>query len=269
MNRNLFRMDMKRNAANLITWIGVITILISVTMAVYPAFLANQSKIMGMLTIIPKGALQFKGISNFTDLLSAVGFYAANNVMYMMVLGSIFSIVLASNIILKEEYQKTAEFLFTWPLTRGEIFTGKMLVLLINILLLNLITSAAGYISIKIVNPGTFNFRAFLTLSVYTFLLNLFFGALGMLLSTLVKKPRPITTFSIGLVLILYFIETISKITEGISSIGYLSPFRYAPVNAAADSFRLEPLNVSYFIVLSVLFSVIAWAKFKRKDIYL
>src|SRR5512133_2354712 len=122
MNMNLFLMEMKRNAITLIVWMAVITVLICGTMAVYPTFLENQSKIMAIMNIVPKGALQFKGISNFTDLLSPLGFYAVNNVIYMMVLGSVFSAVLSSNIILKEEYHKTAEFLFTWPLTRNEIF---------------------------------------------------------------------------------------------------------------------------------------------------
>lgn len=262
-------MEMKRNAVSLIIWMAVITVLISVTMAVYPTFLENQSKIMAIMSIIPKGALQFKGISNFTDLLSALGFYAVNNVIYMMVLGSIFSIVLSSNIILREEYNKTAEFLFTWPLTRKEIFTSKLVVLFINILILNLMATAEGYVAIKIVNNGPFNLKAFLILSAYTFLLNLFFGTLGLFLSTLIKKARPITTLCIGLVLIFYFIVTISKITDEISIIGYISPFKYAATDAFTPGYRLEPLNLAYFTGFSVLFTGLAWSKFRRKDIYL
>jgi ABC-type transport system involved in multi-copper enzyme maturation permease subunit len=37
----------------------------------------------------------------------------------MLVLGSIYSIVLSSGILLKEEYNKTAEFLLAWPLSRS------------------------------------------------------------------------------------------------------------------------------------------------------
>jgi ABC-2 type transport system permease protein len=79
-----------------------------------------------MMNLVPKGALQFKGISNFSDLLSVLGFYSVNNIIYMMVLGSIFAIVLSSNILLKEEYNKTAEYLLTRPLTRTEIFFSKL-----------------------------------------------------------------------------------------------------------------------------------------------
>src|SRR5450759_4351745 len=101
MNRNLFLKEIRRNGSSLIIWMIVITLLIIITMSCYSTFMENQSQITGMLSIIPKGALQFKGISNLNDLMSVLGFYSVNNIIYMMVLGSIFGIVLSSNILLK------------------------------------------------------------------------------------------------------------------------------------------------------------------------
>jgi ABC-2 type transport system permease protein len=122
MNRNLFSMEMKRNLISLVSWAILISFLIVLTMSVFRTFVDNQSKILGMINLVPKGVLQFKGISSFDELFSVLGFYAVNNTIYMMVLGSIFAMVLSSNILLKEEYNKTAEYLLTRPLTRSEIF---------------------------------------------------------------------------------------------------------------------------------------------------
>ena len=268
MNRNLFIKEMRRNASSLIIWLIVLTLLISITMAVYRTFIENQSKIVGMLSLIPKGALQFKGISNFNDLLSVLGFYAANNIIYMMVLGSIFAIVLASNILLKEEYNKTAEFLLTRPLTRSEIFFSKLAVLFLNVFILNLITTLAGFICIELVKNGPFSIKAFLILSLYTLLLNTLFGALGLFLSTLIKRSKPITTFSIGLVLIFYFIYTISKITESAAGIGFLSPFRYVNVDAINPAYKLNLWHFLYFAGISLLLVGFSWWLYNRKDIY-
>ena len=162
MNSNLFLKELRRNAFSLIIWMVVVTLLISVTMAVYRTFLENQSKILGMMSILPKGTLQFKGISNINDLFSALGYYAANNVIYMMVLGSIFAIVLSSNILLKEEYNKTAEYLLTRPLTRSEIFFSKLAVLSLYVFLLNLVTALAGFISLELVKKGPLSIKSFL-----------------------------------------------------------------------------------------------------------
>lgn len=269
MNNNLFLKEMRRNLFSLILWMIVITLFISVTMSVYRTFVENQSKILGMISLVPKGALQFKGISNFNDLLSVLGFYAANNVIYMMVLGSIFAIVLASNILLKEEYDKTAEYLLTRPITRGEIFFSKLAVVFIHIFILNMVTSLAGFICLELVKNGPFSIRAFIILSMYTLLLNILFGAIGLFISTLVKRPKPVTTFSIGLVLIFYFVYTLSKITESASKIGYLSPFKYASMDAINPAYKLDLWHVLYFAGISLLLTGLSYRLYTRKDIYL
>ena len=268
MNRNLFLKEMRRNLFSLIIWMIVITIFISVTMAVYPTFLENQSKVMGMVSLIPKSVLQFKGVSNFSDMLSPLGFYAINNIIYMMVLGSIYAIVLSSAILLKEEYNKTAEYLLTRPLTRSEIFFSKLAVVSINVFLLNLVTSLAGFICLVLVKNGPFSIRAFLILSLYTLLLNFLFASTGLFLSTLIKRAKPIATFSIALVLIFYFIFTLSKITESISKIGYLSPFRFASTDAINPAYTMDIWHLAYFIGISLLLTGLSFRFYKRKDIY-
>lgn len=268
MNRNLILMEIKRNALSLLLWSIVIVLLITLTMSVYTTFVENQSKVMGMLSIIPEGMLEFKGVTNINDMLSVLGFYAVNNVIYMMVLGSIFAIVLSSSILLKEEYQKTADYLLTEPLTRLEIFNSKLLVLFINVLSLNVVAAFAGFISMELVKNNPFSIKAFLVLSGYTFLLNFLFGAIGLFISTLIKRSKPITTFGIGLVLLLYFVFTISKITEGFEKVGYLTPFKYVNTDAMNPAYRIEPWHLLYFGGISILLIFISYRIYSRKDIY-
>jgi ABC-2 type transport system permease protein len=237
-------------------------------MSVFPTFIENQSKVMGMMSLVPKSALEFKGISNIADLMSALGFYAANNIIYMMVLGSIFSIVLSTNILLKEEYNKTAEYLLTRPLTRKDIFLSKLSAVLLQVLLLNLITASVGFISMEIIQKGEINLQAFFILSTYTLLLNLFFGALGIFISTLVKKPKPITTVGIGLVLFLYFLFTLSKLTESISKIGYISPFKFVRTDISSENYILDFWRLFYFLGISILLITVSYRIYRRKDIY-
>jgi len=254
---------------SLVLWIIVITMLVSFTMSVYDAFVENRTKVMGMLNLMPKGALQFKGISNINDLTSVLGFYAVNNVIYMMVLGSIFAMVLGSNILLKEEYDKTAEYLLAKPLTRSDIFFSKLSVMIIHVILLNMVTALAGFISMKLVQKNSFSVNAFLILTLYTLMLNMLFGATGLFLSNLVKRPRPITTLGIGLVLFLYFVFTLSKITESAARIGYISPFRYVNMEVTSPAYHLELWNVFYFAGFTTLLTAISYRLYCRKDIYL
>lgn len=268
MNRNLFFREIRSNRLSLLMWSLAITFLITLTMSVYQTFVVNQSKVFGMMKLVPKSALQFKGISDINDLLSSLGFYAVNNVIYMMVLGSIFAIVLASNILLKEEYGKTAEYLLTRPVTRSEVFYTKLTVTYLYIFLLNLFTSLAGFLCLEIFGTGSLDITAFLTLSLYTFLLNLLFGSIGLFLSTLVRKPKPITTFCIGLVLVLYFIYTLSKITQRYSWIGYLSPFKYVKLEITQPHYAPEGWRLAYFLEIAVILTLVSLRLYKKKDIY-
>jgi ABC-2 type transport system permease protein len=187
----------------------------------------------------------------------------------MMVLGSIFAMVLGSNVLLKEEYNKTAEFLLTKPLTRSEVFFSKLAVLFIHVIILNMVTALAGFISMKLFQKNPFSIGAFLILSLYTLLLNILFGVTGLFLSNLVKRPRPITTLGIGLVLFLYFIFTLSKITESATRIGYISPFKYVNMEVTSPAYHLELWNVVYFAGFTILLTAISYRLYCRKDIYL
>ncbi|MBE0667728.1 MAG: hypothetical protein IH593_08650, partial [Bacteroidales bacterium] len=73
----------------------------------------------------------------------------------------------------------------------------------------------------------------------------------------------------IGLVLIFYFIYTLSKITEGAAKIGYLSTFRYADVNAIDPAYKLDIWNIFYFTGLSLLLTGISYRLYRRRDIYI
>ncbi len=268
MTKNLFLFEIRRNLPAWLVWTVAITLLIAATMSVYTTFIENQSKVLGMMNLLPKGALQFKGISNINDLLSILGFYAMNNVIYMLVLGSISSAVISSNILLKEEYGKTAEYLLTRPLTRSEVFLSKLAVVLLHVFLLNLVTALAGFICLEVFKTSPYNIKAFLILSFYTLLLNLLFGSAGLFLSTLVKRARSITTVSIGGVLVFYFIYTLSKITESVSKIGYLSPFKFVNVEVLHQQYHLEGWRVAYFTGISMVLIITSWRIYNKKDIY-
>ena len=269
MSRNLFLRELRSNLKSLLVWTAVITFLITATMSLYSIFLENNSKILAMISILPEGTLQFKGVSDVNDLFSVLGFYSANNVIYMLVLGSIYSIVLSSNILLKEEYGRTAEFLFSWPVTRNQVYFSKLLVVVINILVLNVVTTVAGYISLETCKKEAYSVDAFLILSMYTLLLHLFFASLGIFMSVRVKKPRPITTVSIALVLVLYFIFTISNITDNLSWAGYISPYKFIDVDVVNPEYRISLVNILYFTGFSFLFTGVSRGMYLRKDIYL
>ena len=267
MNGNLFYMEFRRNARSLVIWSLVIGLLIFFTMSFFRTVLQYQQQIAGVIQLIPLAAMKMRGFSNISDLFSVLGFYAANNIVYMMLLGSIYAIVLSSNIILKEEYGKTAEFLMSRPITRNEIFYSKFTLAFLNILILNLFTATVSLVAIETFRKSDFNITPFLILAMYTLMLNLLFGSLGFLVAVLIKRARPVTFFCVGIVLIFYFLYSISRIPGINGDFGYLSPFKWVNVEVLSPFYTLELIRVAGFLVITAFLIVVSGFIYRRKDI--
>jgi ABC-2 type transport system permease protein len=267
MNRILFYMEFRRNARGLMLWSAVIALLIFFTMSFFRTVLQYQQQIAGMVQLVPAAAIKMRGFANISDIFSVLGFYTANNLIYMMLLGSIYSIILSSNILLKEEYGKTAEYLMSRPVSRGGIFTTKLAVILADVFILNAVATVTGFVAILIYKTGDFDFSAFLYISFYTLLLNLLFGMLGLFISVLIKRARPITSFSVGLVMVMYFVYTISRMSGIDGSFGYISPFKWVNINVLSPGFGFDLMRVAAFLGTSVLLVFLAGTAYRRKDI--
>jgi len=267
INIILFQMEFRRNVKSLVLWSVIICALILFTMSLFRSVLQYQQQIMGMVKIVPMAAMKARGFGNITDIFSGFGFYAANNIMYMMLLGSIYSMVLSSTILLKEEYGKTAEYLMSRPLSRDEIYFSKLSLALLNIITLNLVAGITGLISLVAFTSGDTPFRSFLVITLYTFLLNLFFGALGVSVAVLIKRARPVTFFCVGLILVLYFIFTISRIIGVSGDFGYISPFKWVNMDVLNPSYGSDPWRVLLFSGLVLILLGISLLIYRKKDI--
>jgi ABC-2 type transport system permease protein len=267
MNKTLFHMEFRRNVRSLLIWSLVISALIFFTMSFFRTVVQYQQQITGVIQMIPLAAMKVRGFSNIRDIFSVMGFYAANNIVYMMLLGSIFSIVLSSNIILKEEYGKTAEFLMARPLSRDEIFLSKSLLALLNILILNLFTICISLIAIFSFNKSDFEILVFFILALYTFLLNLLFGSAGLLISSLAKRGKPATSLCVGIVMVFYFLYSISRLPGINGDFGYVSPFKWVNIEVLSPGYHLELLRVGGFVLSIAGMSIVSGLLYRKKDI--
>jgi ABC-2 type transport system permease protein len=267
MNRNLFLMEWRKNRTALMVWCLIIGALIVLPLSFFRTISENQKQFSDIFDILPREALQMKGISSIIDIFSILGFYASSITVATMLLGSIYSIILSSGMLLKEEVNKTAEFLLSKPLSRTEIFLTKYAVVFLDITLLNAVTAFAGWAALEIFKTGPYSLKNFMILTLSIFLLNLVFGFLGLFLSTLVKRPKPIIVPAIGIVLVCYFIANMAKLSEKAALPGYLSPFHYVNTDVVNVAYRLEPVNLGFFLGLSVILSLAAALIYRKKDI--
>ena len=270
LNKNIFFKELKHQRTSFIIWCFSFMGLIWLDMAFYPILMKDDMlKQMSILFENPfmKSLLSAFGASLdvFTNVL---GFYAARNTMFILLLGSFFSILLAGKILSQEEHEKTAEFLLTKPVTRFEVVWSKLAAYFSLLLTLNIVILITGFISIEIFKGDSeYRLAAFFIHTFYCFLLMLTVGAAGLFLSLWIKRGRPTTNISIGIIIGGYFIDAASKITPSLDKIGYLSPFKFVDSSVLSPDYRLMWWRLLYFLGISLLFYILTFIYYKKKDI--
>ncbi len=262
---NIFRRELKRYRGSTIAWCISICALIVMGMAFFPVMM--DENIMQQMRAFFENSMMKSMMAafgaSFDNLTNVLGFYTTRNSMFIMLLGSFFSIMLAGKILARE-----AEFLLSKPVTRGEVFGSKLLAYLSYLLVLNAATVLVGFLSIELFRgESEYLLSSFLFHSLYAFLVMLSFGAIGMFLSLLIKRGRPSTGISIGIVVGAYFFDSLSRITPAAEKFGYISPFKFVDSGVLRPDYGLEWWRVLYFVALSLLlFGLTLW-KYRKKDI--
>jgi ABC-2 type transport system permease protein len=270
LNRNIYAKELKRNRGSFIAWSISIAALILTGMAFYPILM--EGDMLKQMTVLFENPFMKNMMAAFgasMDVLTNVlGFYTTRNAIFIMLLGSFFSILLAGKILAQEEREKTAEFLLTKPVTRFEVVWSKLAAFFAYLIFLNAIILIMGFVSLEIFKGDShFPLGAFLIHSFYAFLLMVTFGAIGLFLSLIIKRARPITNISIGIVVGGYFIDVISKVTRSSDKFGYISPFKFVDSGVLRPDYGLEWWRLLYFLGVSFALTVLTFLIYRKKDI--
>lgn len=261
----IFAREFKRNQKALLIWTVVISGLVVWLLSIYPQFAEKQATMEKLLEAYPESMQKAFGMDKLS-FGTLIGFYGIEIYMMTTLLGSIYASMLASNIVAKEENEKTIEFLLSKPVTRSEIIAQKLLLVIVNILILNGMTTIATVIGFQFTEHADVPYQTFMILVIACVLLHLTFAAISFMFSTMMKKTRNILSLSLGIVLISYFFNVMAGISEDLDFLKYISLFKYIDAaNIINDTF-----DILYFFIMGaiiLLCILVAFMIYKKKDI--
>jgi ABC-2 type transport system permease protein len=262
----IFKREFKRNLKSLIIWSIVLSGLILLTLSIFPQFAEQQKAMERLLEIYPDSIKKAFGMNNLNmgDLL---GFYGVEIYMMTTLLGSIYSAILASNILAKEENEKTIEFLLSKPITRSQIVTEKLLAVLVNVLILNGVSTVTSIIGFQFAKDPDVPTDTFSLLIVATILLHLTFGAIAFMLSSILKKTRNIVSVSLGIVLVAYFMNVMAGVSEDLEILKYFTPFKYVDAALIINNNELDTLYMFIMVAVILISILTAYMVYRKKDI--
>lgn len=263
---NIFVRELKANLKSLIIWIVIIALLIMIAVAKFSAFYGNPD-MLTMLDSLPKAMLDAFSMRNF-NLTTLSGFYGLMFI-YFGLMGAIAAAMWGSDIISKEERDKTVEFSLVLPVTRSKVITAKSLAALVNCIVLVLATWAVSLVAVRTYSPDR-AFYNFLGLEMQAmFVIELIFLALGLLLGCAMKQYRRSASLAVAIILVTYFISVVTALQAKLDWLKYFTPFKYFD---AGELFRTGRMGATYLLLsaaIIVVFVAVAYFTYNRRDLYI
>ncbi len=263
---NIYAHEFKTGLRAVITWAISITLIILVFMALFPGFAEGAVSLNEMMQKFPKELLLAFGISN-VDLSSVLGFFG-----FLFLFCQICAAIQASNygfsLVSLEERELTADFLLAKPVSRTKILTSKLLSALTGLLITDIIFWIGSFICINLFRGGkSYATKPLVLLLLSIVIFQLFFLAVGLLISLLVKRVRSVTPFSMGLAFGMYILNAFGNMI-GEDSLEVISPFKHFDPNYIISNASYNMPLVLISVVVIVICIPASYVLYARRNIH-
>jgi ABC-2 type transport system permease protein len=216
---------------------------------------------------LPPAMLDVFGMRAF-NLTTLSGFYGIMFI-YFGLMAAIASAMWGSDIISKEERNKTVEFSLVLPVSRSRVITAKALAALINCIAFVLITWGISVVAVQSFNPDQ-AFYSYLALQMRAmFVIEMIFLAIGLMLGCVMKQYKRSASIAVGIILATYFMSIVSGMQEKLDFLKWFTPFKYFD---AADLFRNGRMDSTYLLIsvgIIVVCVALAYLVYNRRDLYI
>ena len=262
----LYRKELRFGWPNWAIWTAILVGLTVVLGAVFP-MLQNMSGLTDfMIENMPEELLNAMGM-NVDTWNSILGYYSTYYGIYIVLLCGIYITTTSISIHMNEERDKTAEFLFTKPISRKSIFYTKLLAVFTFSIGILIIQSVTAYICFETFGKGEYVMKDFLIMTAHGWALLIFFLCFGILLSTLASKRINFMGLVVGLLFGGYLVNALSQMTGQLKWLGYIAPHYYADFNAMNPGYELNPKDIAILLSCAAFFIAFAYYRFLRKEI--
>lgn len=262
----MIKRELKVNLKSFVIWLSILIIMFLSVYLIYPFVITDDTvkNLNEMMKALPSDLLKSFNM-DITSITTAYGWLKSEGFMYILIIIGIYSSNLGFNILLKEEYDKTVEYLSFLPIKRSKILTNKILVGLIYIFSMIIILGLFNYICLCI--SGDFNQKQFLLLSVTPIFIALPLFSLNMFVSTLIHKSKKTIGLSLGLVFIFYILNVISELSSRVSFIKYFSIYTLADTRNVIQNVEINPVCIFISIVISIIFIACSYITYNKKEL--
>ena len=262
----MFFRELKINLKNFIIWTGSLILLYFLVFLLYNSIIqdSNIGKINEVLQSFPEDILRLLNI-DIAGIDTAFGWIKTEGILFVYLIIGVYSSILGGTIVLKEQSEKTSEYLAGIPITRNKIIISKILVALLYIIILPILLFVFSWVSLSMFENYDFNVLLYLSLTPI-FPSIVFFG-LSLFISMFFKKTKNITGISIGLVFGSYFLQAIAEMSDKIKFVKYFSIFTLADTRNTILNANLNFGVIIISLILTVILLILSIKFYEKKEL--
>ena len=263
---NIVLRELRASLRSLLVWGGIVVVWAFFGFAEYSAY-AENPEILAILDSLPPAFLSALSLEAF-NLTTVSGFWGVLFINFALLL-SLSAVLWGSDIVSKEERDRTVEFLLALPVSRTKIVTAKILAAAMNCFALLAITWGASLANAARYQPDS-AFFDFLTLSMIAlFGMQLIFLAVGFFLGCAMKHHKRASSVAIVLWLGTYILSVLSGLSESLEFLKYVSPFAYFDPALLLRESRIDLAYVALSAGIIAVCLVAAYLTYSRRDLYI
>lgn len=262
---NVYRREMKAHGKSLMIWSFGVLFLIVAGMAKYAGYETSGQSVNDLIAQMPKALQSIMGMGAF-DLSKAIGFYGTLS-LYLFVMVAIHGALIGVNIIAKEELDKTAEFLFVKPISRGKVIAQKMLAGFTNLVILNVVASISSIMVVEYYSNGEEVTGSIINLMIGMFILQLIYFFIGTAIVALSKGPKKAAGIATTTLLLTFILSIFIDINSNLENLKYLTPFKYFEAKTLLLDARFDLAHVLLSLLLILLSGMVTYIFYRRRDL--
>lgn len=260
---NIFRRELRAGRKAFLFW------MIGMFLLCFAGIVKYQSYSVGggmdeLLAAFPRVVLAVMGIAG-VDVNSLTG-YTALLFYYVLVCAVVYAVILGAGAVSRESIDKTHEFLFTKPRTRGRILGAKLAAAGALLTLFCLMNAVFAYGAVATLKSGENVTGVIAACTLAVFLISLLFLALSAFLATLAQKPEKGSLYGNLAFLAAFVLGVVYNMLENPGALRLVSPFNYF-TSADLAAAHINPLYVLYAVVLTAILLVGAFRRFEKRDL--
>ena len=261
--KTIFRYRLARYRGQILGW-GISLALLGVMMVqFYGTIVEQREQFERLLDSYPKEMMAFFG--DFDSFVTPSGYLGIELFSYMPLILGVFAIVVGSGLLASDEESGRLDLIMAHPVSRRAFFWGRLsafTVATLAILFISYVGLAvpARWTELRVVGYVEM-VRPFLSLLGVLML----FGTLALLLS-LILPSRRMAAMTAGILLVgSFFLVGLANINTDLEPAAKVTPLYYYQGGDAIDG--LKAMWVVGLLAAAVVFAILAWWRFERRDI--